>query len=41
MLEGISSRLDEAENQITDLEDKVKKKKHLGRAAKRKKNFKK
>ena len=37
---GINSRLDEAEDQISDLEDKVEKK-HTGRAAKRKENFKK
>ena len=39
-VEGINSRLDEPENWISDLEDKVEKN-HPGRAAKRKKNFKK
>ena len=39
-LEGINSRLHEAEDRISVLEDKVEKE-HPGRAAKRKKNFKK
>ena len=39
-LEGISSRLDEAEYQISNLEDKVEKR-HLIRTAKRKNNVKK
>ena len=39
-LEGINSRLGEAVDQISDLEDKVGKK-HIGRTAKRKKNLKK
>ena len=38
-LEGINSRLDEAEDQISDLEEKVENT-HPGRAAKRKKNLK-
>ena len=40
-LEGINSRLDEAENQVSDLEDKVEENIQLERAAKRKKKKKK